>query len=54
MESNSDEAGVVTEENFGELLIQGLQEALAIRRGEQEPARRTARPVPPRQDGSPS
>lgn len=52
MENSSDEAVTVTQENFGELLIEGLQEALAVRRGEQEPARRTARPIPPQQDGS--
>ncbi len=33
----------VTEENFGDLLIQGLEEVRAIARGEVEPARRVRR-----------
>jgi hypothetical protein len=52
MASNDDEAVAVTEENFGELLIEGLREALAVRRGKQEPARRILRPIPPERDGS--
>jgi hypothetical protein len=43
--SNGEDAVVVTEENFGELLIDGLQEAEAVARGEQEPAQRNARPI---------
>lgn len=39
----------VTEENFGDLLIEGLQEALAIRRGEKKPARRVRRFVTARE-----
>jgi putative transcriptional regulator len=47
----------VTDQNFGDLLIEGLQEAVAVRRGKQEPARRVQRPMtardavvqPPRQ-----
>lgn len=47
----------VTEEDFGELLIQGLTEALAVARGEAEPTRRrrTARVTtvqPPRAYGA--
>jgi hypothetical protein len=34
----------VTEENFGELLIQSLTEALAVARGEAEPVRRRTLP----------
>jgi len=33
----------VTEENFGELLIQGLTEARAVARGDAEPVRRVRR-----------
>lgn len=33
----------VTEENFGDLLLEGLHEARAISRGEAEPARRVRR-----------
>jgi hypothetical protein len=40
--SKSDEAIEATEEDFGELLIEGLREALAVERGELEPARRFA------------
>ena len=56
MASNND--GIkVTDQNFGDLLIEGLQEAVAVRRGKQEPARRVQRPMtardavvqPPRQ-----
>ena len=43
--SNNDDGVRVTEQNFGELLIEGLNEALAVRRGEREPARRVRRPV---------
>jgi hypothetical protein len=39
MDSNNNGRIVVTEQNFGELLIEGLQEALAVARGEQEPSR---------------
>lgn len=35
----------VTDENFGELLIQGLREVRAIQRGESEPAHRVRRVV---------
>lgn len=51
MTSNGDEAVTVTDENFGELLIDGLEEALEVARGEQEPAQKTERPIPPRRDG---
>jgi hypothetical protein len=43
---------VVTEENFGELLIEGLREAVAVRRGEREPARKETRAILDDQDGS--
>jgi putative transcriptional regulator len=43
--ANNDDAVQVTEQNFGDLLIEGLNEALAVRRGEREPARRVRRPV---------
>jgi putative transcriptional regulator len=43
--SNNDDAVRVTEQNFGDLLIEGLNEALAVRRGEREPARRVRRLV---------
>ena len=43
MASKKDDAVKVTTENFGDLLIEGLQEALAVRRGEAEPARRVRR-----------
>lgn len=39
----------VTEENFGDLLIQGLQEAHAVVRGEAEPARRVRRAITARE-----
>ena len=44
MAKKTEEAIIVTEENFGDLLIKSLQEALAISRGEAEPARRVRRP----------
>ena len=44
VERNEDQI-TVTEENFGDLLIEGLQEALTIRRGDKEPARRIRRAV---------
>ena len=34
------------EEDFGEVLIEGLREALAIERGEMEPARVSVYPKP--------
>ena len=43
MEEREDSPIVVTEENFGELLIAGLKEVLAEKRGELEPARRVVR-----------
>jgi len=43
-EQNEDRIGV-TDENFGDLLIRGLEEVRAIRRGETEPARRVRRIV---------
>lgn len=51
MTSNGDEAVTVTDENFGELLIDGLEEAMEVARGEQEAAQRTKSSVPPRRDG---
>lgn len=61
MASNDKGAIQVTDQNFGELLIEGLQEAVSVRRGEREPARRERRPMtardavvePPRQYGGP-
>jgi hypothetical protein len=47
MVDNNDKAVTVTEENFGELLIEGLHEALAVSRGEREPAQTRSRPIPP-------
>lgn len=35
----------VTDQNFGDLLVQGLEEAVAVRRGTQKPARRVHRPM---------
>jgi putative transcriptional regulator len=35
----------VTEENFGDLLIEALMEARAVARGDAEPARRVRRPM---------
>lgn len=52
MASNDEGAVAVTDENFGALLIEGLQEAVAVSRGEQEPAKRNARPIPDDRDGS--
>jgi hypothetical protein len=49
--NNGDEVVKVTDENFGELLIEGLEEALEVARGEQEPAHKTKRPIPPGRDG---
>jgi putative transcriptional regulator len=43
MTKKDHDAIVVTSENFGELLLQGLQEALAIERGEAVAARRVRR-----------
>jgi hypothetical protein len=40
MDEREDSPIEVTNENFGELLIAGLREALAVERGELEPARR--------------
>lgn len=60
MASKNDEAVKVTDHNFGDLLIEGLTEAVAVRRGEREPARRVRRPMtardavvlpPPRYEG---
>jgi putative transcriptional regulator len=45
MEEQNGDRVEVTNENFGELLIRGLEEARAIRRGESEPARRVRRTV---------
>ena len=39
----------VTDQNFGDLLIEGLQEAVAVRRGEREPAARVRRPMTARE-----
>jgi putative transcriptional regulator len=43
MKKRDDGAIEVTSENFGELLLQGVREALAIERGQAEPARRVRR-----------
>lgn len=43
MVRKSDEAVRVTSENFGDLLVEGLHEALEVRRGRREPARRVRR-----------
>ncbi|HEX5727164.1 MAG TPA: helix-turn-helix domain-containing protein [Longimicrobiaceae bacterium] len=43
METSDQDRIEVTKENFGDLLIQGLEEVLAIRRGEKEPARTVVR-----------
>ncbi|HEX9937803.1 MAG TPA: helix-turn-helix domain-containing protein [Longimicrobium sp.] len=43
MSSERDEPIEVTDENFGDLLIQGLREVLAIERGEAQPVRRVRR-----------
>jgi putative transcriptional regulator len=49
MASKNDDAVRVTDQNFGDLLIEGLQEAVAVRRGQQEPARRVRRPMTARE-----
>jgi DNA-binding transcriptional regulator YiaG len=49
MASRSDDPVRVTNENFGELLIEGLQEALAVRRGKAKPARNVRRPMTARE-----
>ncbi|WP_420126016.1 hypothetical protein [Longimicrobium sp.] len=41
---------MVTDENFGELLIEGLEEAAAHRRGELPAAKVVRRSAPPRLD----
>ena len=43
MNERNDDAIEVTDANFGELLIQGLEEALAIERGAKEAPRRVRR-----------
>jgi putative transcriptional regulator len=43
MSNEVDDGIEVTDENFGELLIEGLREVLAIQRGEEQPARRVRR-----------
>jgi putative transcriptional regulator len=43
MSNQNEDAIVVTDENFGELLLEGLNEVLAIERGEAAPARRVRR-----------
>lgn len=43
MANDRDDALEVTEANFGDLLIAGLEEARAIARGDAEPARRVRR-----------
>lgn len=40
----------VTEENFGDFLIQGLEEVQTIQRGEIEPVRRVKRAMNVRED----
>lgn len=52
MVDNNEEAVTVTEENFGDLLIEGLEEALAVSRGEREAARTTSRRIPAKDDGA--
>jgi DNA-binding transcriptional regulator YiaG len=49
MASKNDDAVKVTDQNFGDLLIEGLQEAVAVRRGQLEPARRVRRPMTARE-----
>lgn len=49
MASKNDDAVKVTDQNFGDLLIEGLREAVAVRRGEAEPARRVRRPMTARE-----
>lgn len=43
MKTKGEDAITVTDENFGDLLIESLREVRAIRRGEAEPARRVRR-----------
>lgn len=43
MASNNDDAIQVTDQNFGDLLIEGLHEALEVRRGTAQPVRRVRR-----------
>lgn len=43
MSNENEDAIVVTDENFGELLLESLTEVRAIARGEATPARRTVR-----------
>lgn len=47
--ASNDDALTVTDQNFGDLLIEGLQEAVAVRRGEQAPAARVRRPMTARE-----
>lgn len=49
MAIKNDDAVKVTDQNFGDLLIEGLREAVAVRRGEAEPARRVRRPMTARE-----
>lgn len=49
MASNNDDALKVTSENFGDLLIQGMQEAVAVRRGTAQPAHRVRRAMTARE-----
>jgi putative transcriptional regulator len=49
MASSNNQPVRVTNDNFGDLLIEGLNEALAVRRGEREPARRERRLVSARE-----
>lgn len=51
MASNDRDGVAVTDESFGELLIEGLREAVSVARGEQEPGRRNTRPIPDDRDG---
>lgn len=43
MARNNDDAIEVTDQNFGDLLIEGLKEAVEVRRGNAQPARRVRR-----------
>lgn len=43
MARNNDDAIEVTDQNFGDLLIEGLREAVEVRRGNAQPARRVRR-----------
>jgi putative transcriptional regulator len=47
--ASKNDAVKVTDQNFGDLLIEGLQEAVAVRRGQREPARRVRRPMTARE-----